>query len=92
MAPAFFEPTTPLSSSLDIWSPGCTIFGLLAHRSLIDGILAQDEQYGGGGGERTVESSHPKTVSRQSPPLGTEQQLRTAGSRRLASRSNNRHP
>jgi serine/threonine-protein kinase SRPK3 len=41
---AFFEPTTPLSFASDIWSLGCTIFELLAHRSLIDGILApQDE-------------------------------------------------
>ena len=41
---ALFEPTMPLSSASDIWSLGCTIFELLAHRSLIDGILApQDE-------------------------------------------------
>lgn len=41
---AFFEPKTPLSSASDIWSLGCTVFELLAHRSLIDGILApQDE-------------------------------------------------
>jgi len=41
---AFFEPTTPLSFASDIWSLGCIIFELLAHRSLIDGILApQDE-------------------------------------------------
>ncbi|GJC85702.1 serine/threonine-protein kinase SRPK [Colletotrichum liriopes] len=41
---AFFEPTTPLSFASDIWSLGCAIFELLAHRSLIDGILApQDE-------------------------------------------------
>ncbi|RDA94481.1 hypothetical protein CP533_2304 [Ophiocordyceps camponoti-saundersi (nom. inval.)] len=41
---AFFEPTTPLSYSSDIWSLGCVIFELLAHRSLIDGFLApQDE-------------------------------------------------
>ncbi|KAK1998223.1 kinase-like protein [Colletotrichum falcatum] len=41
---AFFEPTTPLSFASDIWSLGCTIFELLAHRSLIDGILTpQDE-------------------------------------------------
>ncbi|KAH8907832.1 kinase-like protein [Coniochaeta sp. PMI_546] len=40
----FFEPTTPLSLASDIWSVGCTIFELLAHRSLIDGILTlQDE-------------------------------------------------
>ncbi|OHF03682.1 SRPK2 bound unphosphorylated [Colletotrichum orchidophilum] len=37
---AFFEPTTPLSFASDIWSLGCIIFELLAHRSLIDGILA----------------------------------------------------
>ncbi|KAK1950765.1 hypothetical protein LY78DRAFT_708449 [Colletotrichum sublineola] len=41
---AFFELITPLSFALDIWSLGCTIFELLAHRSLIDGILTpQDE-------------------------------------------------
>lgn len=41
---AFFEPTTPLMFASDIWSLGCVIFELLAHRSLIDGILApQDE-------------------------------------------------
>ncbi|KAM7182579.1 Serine/threonine-protein kinase [Rhypophila sp. PSN 637] len=41
---ALFEPTTPLSLPSDIWSLGCVIFELLAHRSLIDGILApQDE-------------------------------------------------
>ncbi|KAI3528618.1 SRPK2 bound unphosphorylated [Colletotrichum abscissum] len=41
---AFFEPTTPLSFASDIWSLGCTILELLAHRSLIDGILTpQDE-------------------------------------------------
>ncbi|TQN68767.1 Serine/threonine-protein kinase SRPK [Colletotrichum shisoi] len=41
---AFFEPKTPLSLASDIWSLGCTVFELLAHRSLIDGILApQDE-------------------------------------------------
>lgn len=41
---AFFEPTTPLSFASDIWSLGCIIFELLAHRSLIDGILTpQDE-------------------------------------------------
>lgn len=41
---AFFEPTTPLSFASDIWSLGCTIFELLAHRSLIDGIITpQDE-------------------------------------------------
>lgn len=35
---------TPLSFASDIWSLGCTIFELLAHRSLIDGILTpQDE-------------------------------------------------
>ncbi|TEA11519.1 hypothetical protein C8034_v007313 [Colletotrichum sidae] len=41
---AFFEPTTPLSFASDVWSLGCIIFELLAHRSLIDGLLApQDE-------------------------------------------------
>ncbi|KAH7354371.1 kinase-like domain-containing protein [Plectosphaerella cucumerina] len=41
---AFFEPTTPLTFASDIWSLGCVIFELLAHRSLIDGFLTpQDE-------------------------------------------------
>lgn len=41
---AFFEPQTPLSFPSDIWSLGCVIFELFAHRSLIDGILTpQDE-------------------------------------------------
>lgn len=41
---AFFEPSTPLTFASDIWSLGCVIFELLAHRSLIDGFLApQDE-------------------------------------------------
>ncbi|KPM42259.1 hypothetical protein AK830_g4294 [Neonectria ditissima] len=41
---AFFEPATPLTFSSDIWSVGCVIFELFAHRSLIDGFLApQDE-------------------------------------------------
>ncbi|KAK5651367.1 hypothetical protein OQA88_12600 [Cercophora sp. LCS_1] len=41
---AFFEPTAPLSFASDIWSLGCSIFELLGHRSLIDGIIApQDE-------------------------------------------------
>lgn len=41
---AFFEPTTPLTLSSDIWSAGCVIFELFAHRTLIDGFLSpQDE-------------------------------------------------
>lgn len=41
---AFFEPATPLTFASDIWSLGCVIFELFAHRSLIDGLLApQDE-------------------------------------------------
>lgn len=41
---AFFEPMTPLTYSSDVWSLGCVMFELLAHRSLIDGFLApQDE-------------------------------------------------
>lgn len=41
---AFFELATPLTFTSDIWSLGCVIFELLAHRSLIDGFLApQDE-------------------------------------------------
>ncbi|KAI1737187.1 kinase-like domain-containing protein [Xylaria scruposa] len=40
---ALFEPTTPLSFASDIWSLGCTIFELLAHRSLIDGFFATQD-------------------------------------------------
>ncbi|OAA43646.1 protein kinase domain protein [Metarhizium rileyi] len=40
---AFFEPTTPLTFASDIWSLGCVIFELLAHRSLIDGIIAPQD-------------------------------------------------
>ncbi|GJC96712.1 SRPK2 bound unphosphorylated [Colletotrichum higginsianum] len=41
---AFFEPATPLTLASDVWSLGCVLFELLAHRSLIDGFLApQDE-------------------------------------------------
>jgi serine/threonine protein kinase len=40
---AFFEPKTPLSFASDIWSLGCTIFELFAHRSLIDGIIAPQD-------------------------------------------------
>ncbi|KAK6223598.1 hypothetical protein QIS74_03542 [Colletotrichum tabaci] len=40
----FFEPGTPLTFASDVWSLGCVLFELLAHRSLIDGFLApQDE-------------------------------------------------
>lgn len=41
---ALFEPTVPLSFASDIWSLGCTIFELLAHRSLIDGIIAPQHE------------------------------------------------
>lgn len=37
---AMFEPTTPLSFPSDIWSLGCVIFELLAHRHLIDANVA----------------------------------------------------
>lgn len=37
---ALFEPTTPLYFASDIRSLGCIIFELLAHRPLIDDILA----------------------------------------------------
>ncbi|KJZ76578.1 hypothetical protein HIM_03914 [Hirsutella minnesotensis 3608] len=40
---AFFEPAKPLTLASDIWSLGCVIFELLAHRSLIDGILAPQD-------------------------------------------------
>ncbi|KAM7208132.1 Protein kinase-like domain containing protein [Naviculisporaceae sp. PSN 640] len=39
-----FEPTRPLSFPSDIWSLGCIIFELLAHRSLIDGMLAPPDE------------------------------------------------
>ncbi|KAF5582802.1 SRPK2 bound unphosphorylated [Fusarium pseudocircinatum] len=40
----YFEPTMPLTFESDIWSPSCLIFELFAHRSLIDGIIAcQDD-------------------------------------------------
>jgi serine/threonine protein kinase len=41
---AFFEPATPLAFVSDIWSLGCVIFELLAHRSLIDGFLASQDE------------------------------------------------
>jgi serine/threonine-protein kinase SRPK3 len=41
---AFFEPETPLTFNSDIWSLGCVIFELLAHRSLIDGFLAHQDE------------------------------------------------
>ena len=40
---AYFEPTTPLSFPSDIWSLACVIFELFAHRSLIDGMLASQD-------------------------------------------------
>ncbi|KAK4142924.1 kinase-like domain-containing protein, partial [Dichotomopilus funicola] len=40
---ARFEPTTPLSFPSDVWSLGCTIWSLLAHRSLFDVFLATED-------------------------------------------------
>jgi len=40
---AYFEPTTPLSFPSDMWSLGCIIFEILAHRSLIEGTLATQD-------------------------------------------------
>ncbi|SPQ21530.1 f2e24157-8dd7-4505-936f-959e878438f3 [Thermothielavioides terrestris] len=40
---ARFEPSTPLSFPSDIWSLGCTIWSLLAHRSLFDVLLATED-------------------------------------------------
>ncbi|KAK0614608.1 kinase-like domain-containing protein [Immersiella caudata] len=40
---AFFEPTTPLSFTSDIWSLSCAIFELLGHRPLVDGIIAPQD-------------------------------------------------
>lgn len=42
---SLFEPETPLTFASDIWSLGCVIFELLAHRSLISGYFleTQDE-------------------------------------------------
>ncbi|KAF4456878.1 hypothetical protein F53441_1089 [Fusarium austroafricanum] len=40
---SYFEPTTPLTLECDIWSLGCLIFELFAHRSLVDGIIAPQD-------------------------------------------------
>ncbi|KAM0237922.1 hypothetical protein ACHAP5_008821 [Fusarium lateritium] len=40
---SYFEPNTSLTLGSDIWSLGCLIFELLAHRSLIDGIIAPQD-------------------------------------------------
>lgn len=40
---SYFEPTKPLTFESDIWSLGCLIFELFAHRSLIDGIIAPQD-------------------------------------------------
>ncbi|KAF5646021.1 kinase domain protein [Fusarium sp. NRRL 52700] len=40
---SFFEPTKPLTFESDIWSLSCLIFELFAHRSLIDGIIAPQD-------------------------------------------------
>jgi serine/threonine protein kinase len=42
---ARFEPSKPLTLASDIWSLGCVMFELLAHRSLIDGsfLASQDD-------------------------------------------------
>lgn len=41
---AFFETTVPLTFASDMWSLGCVLFELFAHRSLIDGFLAPDDE------------------------------------------------
>ncbi|KPM43731.1 hypothetical protein AK830_g2819 [Neonectria ditissima] len=40
---AFFQPKTPLTLASDIWSLGCVVFELFAHRSLIDGVIAPQD-------------------------------------------------
>ncbi|KAM0210838.1 hypothetical protein ACHAPA_004652 [Fusarium lateritium] len=40
---SYFEPNTSLTLGSDIWSLGCLIFELFAHRSLIDGIIAPQD-------------------------------------------------
>lgn len=40
---ARFEPENALSFASDIWSAGCTIWAMLAHRSLFDVLLATDD-------------------------------------------------
>ncbi|KAH7251323.1 kinase-like domain-containing protein [Fusarium tricinctum] len=40
---SYFDPKTPLTLTSDIWSLGCLIFELFAHRSLIDGIIAPQD-------------------------------------------------
>ncbi|KAG5657693.1 hypothetical protein KAF25_007726 [Fusarium avenaceum] len=40
---SYFDPNTPLTLKSDIWSLGCLIFELFAHRSLIDGIIAPQD-------------------------------------------------
>ncbi|KAF5259940.1 hypothetical protein FOXYS1_9420 [Fusarium oxysporum] len=40
---SYFEPTKPLTFESDIWSLSCLIFELFAHRSLIDGIIAPQD-------------------------------------------------
>ncbi|KAJ0162164.1 Serine/threonine-protein kinase SRPK [Colletotrichum tanaceti] len=41
---AFFEPGTPLTLASDVWSLGCVLFELVAHRSLVDGFLAPRDE------------------------------------------------
>ncbi|KAJ0135407.1 Uncharacterized protein HZ326_21574 [Fusarium oxysporum f. sp. albedinis] len=40
---SYFEPTKPFTFESDIWSLSCLIFELFAHRSLIDGIIAPQD-------------------------------------------------
>ncbi|SCO91917.1 related to dis1-suppressing protein kinase dsk1 [Fusarium oxysporum] len=40
---SYFERTKPLTFESDIWSLSCLIFELFAHRSLIDGIIAPQD-------------------------------------------------
>ncbi|KAK4040830.1 kinase domain-protein [Parachaetomium inaequale] len=40
---ARFAPATPLSFASDIWSLGCTVWALLAHRSLFDALWLASE-------------------------------------------------
>ncbi|KAF7122631.1 hypothetical protein CNMCM5793_000656 [Aspergillus hiratsukae] len=40
---ARFEPTKPLSFSSDIWTLGCTIWDIIAQRSLFEGFLTDED-------------------------------------------------
>ncbi|GAO15373.1 hypothetical protein UVI_02010370 [Ustilaginoidea virens] len=82
---AFFEPKTPLTLASDIWSLGCVIFELVAHRSLIDGnwfaqqddITAQQVELQGPmpPGWWAAWEERPKWYDDAGRPLGNERDL-----------------